>query len=255
MGKYEEALNIVSARIAELGITFAQQSVCATSNEIPLVRELLGTLKIPGCVVVADALHCQKETADAVIAGNADYVLSVKDNQKALKADIADYVQDSVLQKSMDTFETTQKNRGRLEKRRAFTTCDIGWLYGREEWKGLACIGAVHRETSCKQGTTDEWHYYIASRELQAEEPLRRARLEWSVETLHWLLDVHFREDFCRVEDKNVQENMNMVRKIALNTIKHYKEKTHSKCPISRIMLGCLLDPLNISALLLNLQN
>jgi hypothetical protein len=79
--------------------------------------------------------------------------------------------------------------------------------------------------------------------------------LEWSVETMHWLLDVHFREDFCRVEDKNVQENMNMVRKIALNAIKHYKEKTDSKRPISRIMLDCLLDPLKISSLLLHLQN
>jgi hypothetical protein len=72
---------------------------------------------------------------------------------------------------------------------------------------------------------------------------------------MHWLLDVHFREDFCRVEDKNVQENMNMVRKIALNTVKHYKEKAGPKRPISRIMLDCLLDPLKISSLLLHLQN
>jgi predicted transposase YbfD/YdcC len=213
MGKYEEALNIVSAQIAELGITFAQQSVFAKSNEIPAVRELLGTLKIPGCVVVADALHCQKETAEAVIEGKADYLLSVKDNQKALKADIEDYVQDGVLRKSMDTFETVEKNRGRLEKRRAFTTGDIGWLYGKEEWKGLSCIGAVHLKTSGKKGNTDEWHYYISSRGLTAEELLRRARLEWSVETMHWLLDVHFREDFCRVDDKNVQENMNGLHK------------------------------------------
>jgi predicted transposase YbfD/YdcC len=255
MAKYEEALNIVSAQVAELGITFAQQSVFEKSNEIPAVREMLETLNINGCVVVADALHCQKETAQAVIDGKADYVLNVKDNQKTLKADIEDYVQDSELQKRMDTFETTEKNHGRLEKRRAFTTKDIGWLYDREAWKGLSCIGAVHRKVSSKKGTTDEWHYYISSRELTAEELLRRARLEWSVETMHWLLDVHFREDFCRVEDKNVQENMNMVRKIALNTIKFFKEKTESKRPMSRIMLDCLLDPLKISDLLSHLQN
>jgi predicted transposase YbfD/YdcC len=255
MAKYEEALSIVSAQIAELGITFAQQSVFEKSNEIPAVREMLETLNIKGCVVVADALHCQKETAAAVIEGKADYLLNVKDNQKTLKADIEDYVQDSVLQKRMDTFETTEKNRGRLEKRRAFTTKDIDWLYDKEKWKGLSCIGAVHRKTSSKKGTTDEWHYYISSRELTAEDLLRRARLEWSVETMHWLLDVHFREDFCRIEDKNVQENMNMVRKIALNTIKYFKEKTESKRPMSRIMLDCLLDPLKISDLLLHLQN
>ena len=79
--------------------------------------------------------------------------------------------------------------------------------------------------------------------------------MEWSVETMHWLLDVHFSEDFCRIEDKNVQENMNMVRKIALNTIKYFKEKTQSKRPMSRIMLDCLLDPPKISDLLQCLQN
>jgi predicted transposase YbfD/YdcC len=128
-------------------------------------------------------------------------------------------------------------------------------VYGKEEWRGLPCIGAARRKTGGKKGKADERQYYISGRRLAAEELLRRARLEWPVETMHWLLDVHFREDFCRVEDKNVQENMNMVRKIPLNTIKHYKEKTDSKRPISRIMLDCLLDPLKISSLLLHLQN
>jgi hypothetical protein len=66
--------------------------------------------------------------------------------------------------------------------------------------------------------------------------------LEWSVETMHWLLDVHFGEDFCRVEDENVQQCLNIVRKIALNSIKDYKEKIKSKRPVSKIMLDCLLD-------------
>jgi hypothetical protein len=85
---------------------------------------------------------------------------------------------------------------------------------------------------------------------LTAEELLRHARLEWSVETMHWLLDVHFGEDFCRVEDRNVQQNLNIVRKIALNTIKDYKNKTASKRPISKLMFDCLLESENILSVL-----
>ena len=79
-----------------------------------------------------------------------------------------------------------------------------------------------------------------------AEELLKHARLEWSVERMHWLLYVHFSEDFCREKDRNVQQNLNIVRKIALNTIKGYKTKMASKSPVSRLMFDCLLKSENI---------
>ena len=88
-----------------------------------------------------------------------------------------------------------------------------------------------------------EWHYYITSRRLTADELPEHARLEWSAESMHWLLDVHFSEDFCRIEDDDVQQVLNMVRKIALNCIKTYKQKSNSKRPGSKIMLDCLLEP------------
>jgi predicted transposase YbfD/YdcC len=250
MEKYSSPLHIVSAQLAELGLTIGQQTVDGKSNEIPAMRELLDLLKINGFLVVADALHCQKETAKAIIGKKADYLLNVKDNQLTLKQDIKDFVQDDGLRKMMDTFTTCEKNSGRVERRTAYTSCDTGWLPDKEEWAGLNCIGAVNTQFTTKKGTSDEWHYFISSRKLTAEELLKRARLEWSVETMHWLLDVHFHEDFCRVEDKNVQQNLNMVRKIALNSIKDYKEKTGSKHAISKIMLGCLIDCENIVSLL-----
>jgi predicted transposase YbfD/YdcC len=222
------------------------------SNEIPAVRELLGQLKIEGCMVVADALNCQKETAKTIVAGKADYLLGVKDNQKTLKADIAAYVQDGALRKKMGAFETLEKTGGRVERRRAYATGDVGWLPGREGWANLSFIGAVNTQFTTKDGESDEWHYYISSRKLTAEELLRHARLEWSVETMHWLLDVHFREDDCRIEDENVQQNLNMLRKTVLNSIKLFKAKTKSKKPLSKIMLDCLLNPLNILPLLQN---
>ena len=255
MEKYQSPMHIVSAQIAELGITFGQQTVYEKSNEIPAVRELIGLLKIEGCMVVADALNCQKETAKAIIKGKADYLLNVKDNHETLKQDIEDYVQDDDLRKNMDTFKTLEKNSGRVELRRAFTCCDINWLYGKEEWVNIACIGAINTQFTTKKGSTNEWHYYISSRKLTAEELLKHARLEWSVESMHWLLDVHFGEDFCRIEDKNVQQSLNITRKIVLNSIKLYKEKSGDNRAISKIMLECLLEPFFMLSVLAIEQN
>lgn len=252
MERYESPLHIVSAQISELGMTFAQKSVDSKSNEIPAVQELLGELEISGCIIVADALNCQKDTAKAVISKGADYVLSVKDNHPYLKQDIADYVGDIVLRKAMDSASRIEKNRERVEKRSAFVTEGIGWLTGREEWPGLTCIGAVHTEFETKRGKTEEWHYYISSRKLTAEELLHHARMEWTVETMHWLLDVHFGEDYCRVEDRNIQQNLNMLRKAAINLIKWHKARTALKRSMSKIMFDCLLNPYYISEILEN---
>lgn len=250
MQGYERPLHIISAHIAELGLTLGQQAVSGKSNEIPALRELLELLEIEGCMVVADALHCQRETAKAIGAKGADYLLSVKENQETLKSEIAEYVQEEPLREAMDTASTTEKNGGRIEKRTAYATCDIAWLQDRVQWTNLACIGAIHRQCEAKGTTSSEWHYYISSRPLTAAELLRFARMEWSVESMHWLLDVHFAEDFCRIEDEAVQRNMNIIRKIVLNSIRQYKNLSGSKRAFSKIMLDCLLDPLCILSLL-----
>jgi len=246
MEKYNKPMHIVSAHIAEMGITFGQQTVYEKSNEIPAVRELIELLDLNGCMVVADALNCQKETAKAIVNKGADYLLSVKDNHKLLKEEIEGHIQDESFQKGMNIKETYEKNRGREEYRKAFVTHDIEWLPGKDDWKGLVCIGAINTQFTTKNEKTNEWHYYISSKKLTAEELLRHARAEWSVETMHWLLDVHFREDFCRVESKNVQQNLNIFRKVCLNSIKIYKKEMGDKRPISKIMLNNLLEPKNL---------
>ncbi len=243
MDSYDSPLHIISAQLCELGITLASKSVDGKSNEIPAVQELLTELDISGCMVVADALNCQKKTAKAVIEGKGDYLLSVKGNQAALETDIADYVQDPDLRKNMGTSVQKEKNRGRIETRTAFVTGDVGWIPDRQAWPGLCCVGAIHTEFEEKGKKTSEWHYYISSRKLSALDLLHHARMEWSVESMHWLLDVHFGEDYCRVEDRNVQKNLNILRKFALSIIKSFKMRTSSKRPLSHIMFDCLLEP------------
>jgi len=243
MNAYKNPLHIVSAQIAQHGITLGQKAVDGKSNEIPAARELIEMLDISGCMIVADAMHCQKETAKAIVAGQADYLLSVKDNQPTLKQDIEDYVQDSSLMNGMNKSVKIEKNRNRIEKRTAFVTDDISWLFGKDEWSGLVCIGAIHTEFKTKNGTSSEWHYYISSRNLTAEELLSHARMEWSVEVMHWLLDVHFGEDLCRVIEQRTQENLNIIRKIVLNILRDYKNSSGSKAAFTHMMLDCMIEP------------
>jgi predicted transposase YbfD/YdcC len=255
MDTYASPMHIISAHLGELGITIAGQRVDSKSNEIPAVRELISLLDVDRCIIVADAMHCQKETAALIIEKGADYLLNVKDNQALLKKDIEEYVQDEKLRKGMDTFSACEKNSGRVEVRNGFVTHDVHWLADKKEWKNLSCIGAINRQFTYKGKTTDEWHYYISSQKLSAEELLKRVRLEWTVESMHWLLDVHFGEDFCRIEDETVQQVLNVIRKIALNCVKTYKSKSGSKLPLSKIMFSCLLDCEKLTPVLLSLEN
>ena len=114
----------------------------------------------------------------------------------------------------------------------------------------MKCIGAICSEVTEKHKTTVTWHYYISSRVLTAADLLKHARLEWSVETMHWLLDVHFSEDQCRITDKNVQLTLNIFRKVAINYVKMYKEKFKPKSPLNHIMFDCLMNPCLLKSLL-----
>ena len=161
---YERPLHIVSAQLAEFGITMGQQATDGKSNEIPTVCALIDLLAVEGCLLVADALNCQKDTARKIIDNGADYLLPVKGNHSTLEADIADYVADEGLRKGMDSVVKVEKNRDRRERRTAYTTCDTDWLFGREEWAGLGCIGAINTCFESAKGVSNEWHYYISSR-------------------------------------------------------------------------------------------
>ncbi|ERK04352.1 transposase, IS4 family [Treponema socranskii subsp. socranskii VPI DR56BR1116 = ATCC 35536] len=243
MKKYDNPLHIISAQIGELGLTLAQRTVATKSNEIPAVPELIKELAIPGCMVVADAMNCQIETAEAIVEAKADYLLSAKGNQQALMNDIAEYVHDTKLRAKMDRVSRTERGHGRKETRRAYTSADVSWQPGGRVWPELKCIGALHTRFETSKGVTEEWHYYISSKALRAQELLHHAREEWSVESMHWLLDVHFDEDRCRVQSKNVQQNLNMLHKCALNITRIHKRETQSKLPLNGIMFGALMNP------------
>ena len=109
-------------------------------------------------------------------------------------------------------------------------------------WVNLSCIGAIRREVEINGVESDEWSYYISSRELCANDFLKYVRAEWAVESMHWLLDVHFDEDHTRAFNDNTQKNLDIIRKIALNLISDFKRETDSKKPVSGVMRSCLFD-------------
>jgi len=220
---------------------------CETKlDEAKALRELVEMLGVKGAVIAADALHCKVKSAETVAAAEADYLFAVKDNNPALRENIELFVKEEELEKCVKT----EKNGGRIERRTAYACSDIGWLDGRSERKNLQFIGAVHTEFGKDGKSSSAWHYYISSAKLTPEPLLIHARMEWAVESMHWLLDVHFAEDKTRIWDMNVQKSLNIMRKIALNLAKDLKSKTESKLPVSAILKRNLFDLSNLSAFL-----
>ena len=119
-------------------------------------------------------------------------------------------------------YKTVEKNGGRIETRTAYAASNVEWLEGWERFE-VSCIGSIHREFEKDGVKSSEWHYYISSAPFSPKELLTHARLEWGVESMHWLLDVHFAEDKTRVWDMNVQKILNITRKITLNLIRIFK--------------------------------
>jgi predicted transposase YbfD/YdcC len=210
------------------------------SNEIPIVRELIRILNVEGSTIVADALHCQEETAKEILAAGAEYVLSVKKNQPNLYEDIAEIITfkqtDKCESKTLPLEKKTsvEKGHGRIDTRTATVTRDVDWLKERHAFKGIKTIGAIF--------TKQETRYYISSRILSAEELLHKTRQEWAVESMHWQLDVLFDEDITTLRDDNAQLVLNILRKAVLNVIKIYRDKYEPKLNMVDVTRKCLHD-------------
>jgi predicted transposase YbfD/YdcC len=240
-------LSIVSAVISEHNLVIGSCECGNKQSEVAAFRELIYILDVSGAVIVADALHCKKKSAQKVIEADDDYLFIVKDNEPTLKSDIELFIQSEKLQ----SYSTSEQNGGRIERRTAYTSFDIEWLDGHKDWENIACIGAIHRQFEKNGEKTSEWHYYISSKTLTPEELLHHARMEWRVESMHWLLDVHLDEDKTIIWDINVQKLLNFARKSSLNLARLYK--THNcdvRTALSDILKRNLFDTENLAMFL-----
>jgi predicted transposase YbfD/YdcC len=218
----KSAIHMVSAWLSGVGMVLGQRKTDAKSNEITAIPELIKTLDLKGAIITIDAMGCQKEIAHTIIEREADYVLHLKENQKNLHDNVALFFKDPG--KSLDPFQTIDGDHGRIETRRYFTTDEIDWLQGKENWPGLKTIVQVVREREIDGTASTETAYFISSLENHTPTIAKAIREHWGIENgLHWCLDISFREDHCRVRKDHAPENFGILRHMAINMLKREK--------------------------------
>ena len=231
--KENRPIHVVSAWASEASLVLGQMRVNEKTNEIKAIPELLDILCLKGCVVTIDAMGTQKDIAEKIIEKEADYILQVKGNQEKLMEDIALYFEKdmfpckkSELEKEGRYYKEICFEHGRQETREYYVENNICWLKENHSgWKGMRGIGACISTVTERGKTTTSISYSIYSRAgMDAEEYGKSKRAHWGIEnSLHWVLDIGFREDESRMRSGNAVENVNVLRHIGTNLLKQEK--------------------------------
>jgi predicted transposase YbfD/YdcC len=233
----EKENHIVSA-VDDRGFCLGQELVDDKSNEITAVPELLDKINVRGHVITTDALNCQTAIAKKIKDKKADYVLALKGNQGTLHEDVVAYFADSIFLEQADYHKTVEKARSSIETREYWQTDDISWMNNKKDWRGLKSI-AMTKNTIVKDNkTTTEVRYFISSLPLDVKEVARAIRGHWMVESYHWHLDVTFKEDDNHTIDKQAAFNLNIISKMALNTLKLYDTGKKMSLKLKRFAIG-----------------
>jgi len=224
----KKAIHMVSAWASSNKVVLGQLKTEEKSNEITAIPQLLKLLDISGCIITIDAMGTQKKIAKTIIDNSGDYVLALKDNHKNLHDDVVLFFDEMENMQedgfTFDEHETIDGDHGRLETRKYTTTSVSGWLQGKEDWDGLKSIGMVESTRELNGERSYEKRYYISSLESDAEKFGNAVRCHWGIEnSVHWVLDIAFREDESRIRKGSAPENFAAIRHIALNLLRSNK--------------------------------
>jgi predicted transposase YbfD/YdcC len=218
----KEAIHMVSAFAARQRLVLAQVKVNEKSNEITAIPALLDMMAIEGAVITIDAMGCQRDIAAKIIAKKADYILALKGNQAALCEDVELFMNEQkdrgFADTAISTHETVDAGHGRIETRRYTAIHDVAWLQARHKWPGLKGLLMVTSQRDIGARTERETRIYITSLSLEAKLSGPMIRDHWAVENaLHWVMDMTFRDDECRIRTEHAPANFTTLRHIAQN--------------------------------------
>ena len=217
-----KAIHLVSAWANANQLVLGQVKTEEKSNEITAIPTLLEMLQLKDCIVTIDAMGCQKEIAKQITQAEADFVFGLKGNQSSLHDDVRLYFE---TEKAAQKEVTRDKDHGRIETREYALETEIDWLEEKAAWPGLKAIGMVKSRVWEKDILREEARYFITSL-TDVKLFAKAVRAHWGVEnSLHYCLDIVFREDACRTRKDNSAENFAVIRKIALNILKSYPAK------------------------------
>ena len=223
------ALTLVSAWAGENKLVLAQERVSSKSNEIVAIPALLDLLDLKGKIITIDAIGTQRSIAEKIIAGGADYVLAVKQNQGKLWEEMRFIFEVDKSQGFRDApydyAETVNKGHGRIETRRCWSASDPEYLRGiSQDWPKLTSLVFIESERWIGEKKEVSTRYFISSLKGKAQEVLAFQRAHWGIEnSLHWVLDMAFNEGRCRVRKDFASGNFAIMRKMAINLLRQDK--------------------------------
>jgi predicted transposase YbfD/YdcC len=239
--KKKKAIHVVSAWASMNRLILAEVATSEKSNEITAIPELLKILELKGCIVTIDAMGTHPNIAAEIIDKGADYLLPVKDNQPRLREDIQTFFDDEP--ESVETASTQEKSHSRYKKRECVISKDIGWLDPEGRWPCLAGIAKITSWTEkLSEGKAESSVQYMifSGKDFTAAQVLSFKRAHWGIESMHWMLDLAFREDMCRAREKNAAKVFSVLRHFTLNLLSREKSSKggiaskRKRCAISQ---------------------
>jgi predicted transposase YbfD/YdcC len=226
-GKDLGPIHIVSAWASEEGIALGQVATDAKSNEITAIPKLLEQIELSNIIATIDAMGCQKDIVEQIVAGGGDCVIAVKDNQPKLYDAIASFFEKQIERDLEDlqyrVYETRDESHGRIDERSYYITRTPRDFAPAADWPEVKAIGYAMRWTKHADGhETSEVRYYIATRYLSGKRFAEAVRGHWSIESMHWVLDVTFREDDSRTRERTLGNNLSWLRRFSVTLLKRH---------------------------------